>query len=206
MKTPKINYEKPELNTYYDYVGIIDGLSIEDRGEFGITTELGDFLRSENLPVEEKLVNTEHELLDTLKYFLADAEKGKRFMLHFVAHGNEDGIKIGTDFVIWEILRTHLQEINIATEQTLLLNMSTCKGLHGVKIVPKSGEYPFFGLIGAKDVLYVCDAINANKIMYAKWLNGLPVQQIVPETNNELGKEVLFNISSEGFRKLTNHE
>jgi len=84
------------------------------------------------------------------------------------------------------------------------LNMSTCKGLHGVKIVSESGDYPFFGLIGAKDVLFVTDALNANKIMYRKWLDGLPVQKNVPETNQEIGKEVLFNISSEGYRKLTN--
>ncbi|CAI1935770.1 Uncharacterised protein [Serratia fonticola] len=205
MKTPKINYENPELNANYDYVGIIDGLSSEQRKAFGITTELGGFLRSENLPVKEKLVNTEQELLDALSYFLADAKNGKRFMLHFVAHGNENGIEIGANFVTWEVLRTHLQEINVATERTLLLNMTTCKGLHGVKIVPESGEYPFFGLIGAKEDLFVCDALKANEIMYRKWLDDLPVQQIVPETNNELGKEILYNLSSEGFRKLTTH-
>lgn len=204
MKVPMINYENPELNVDYDYVGIIDGLSSEERESFGITTELVDFLRGEKLPVEERLVNTVQEMLDTLNFFLTDAKNGKRFMLHFVAHGNENGILIGDKFVTWDVLRTHLQEINIATEGTLLLNMSTCKGLHGVKIVPKYGEYPFFGLIGAKDNLLVTDALNANKIMYRKWLDNLPVQQIVPETNQEIGKEVLFNISSEGFRKLTN--
>ncbi|HBL6732444.1 TPA: hypothetical protein LSH72_000900 [Klebsiella oxytoca] len=204
MKVPTINYENPELNVDYDYVGIIDGLSSEERESFGITTELVDFLRGEKLPVEERLVNTKQEMLDTLNFFLTDAKNGKRFMLHFVAHGNENGILIGDDFVTWEVLRTYLQEVNIATEGTLLLNMSTCKGLHGVKIVSTSGEYPFFGLIGAKDDLLVSDALNANKIMYRKWLDDLPVQQIVPETNQEIGKEVLFNISSEGFRKLTN--
>lgn len=204
MTKPEIKYDNPKLDANYDYVGIIDGLSCDDRKEFGITTELGNLLRSAQLPVKEALVNTKQELLDALNTFLTDAQDGQRFMLHFVAHGNEQGIQIGTDFVTWEVLRPHLQEINVATEQTLLLNMSTCKGLHGVKIVDSVGEYPFFGLIGAKDDLDVSDALNANKIMYCKWLNDLPVQEIVPETNAELGKVVLFNISSEGFRKLTN--
>ncbi|MFJ5456643.1 hypothetical protein [Pectobacterium sp. CHL-2024] len=206
MTKPEIKYDNPELDANYDYVGIIDGLSCDDRKEFGITTELGNLLRSAQLPVKEALVNTNQELLDALNTFLTDAQDGQRFMLHFVAHGNEQGIQIGTDFVTWDILRPHLQEINVATERTLLLNMSTCKGLHGVKIVDGVGEYPFFGLIGAKDDLHVSDALNANKIMYRKWLDDLPVQQIVPETNAELGKDVLFNISSEGFRKLTNPE
>lgn len=206
MAKPEIKYDNPKLDANYDYVGIIDGLSCDDRKEFGITTELGNLLRSAQLPVKEALVNTKQELLDALNTFLRDAQDDQRFMLHFVAHGNEQGIKIGTDFVTWEVLRPHLQEINVATERTLLLNMSTCKGLHGVKIVDSVGEYPFFGLIGAKDDLDVSDALNANKIMYRKWLNDLPVQEIVPETNAELGKVVLFNISSEGFRKLTNPE
>ncbi|ELW4651740.1 caspase family protein [Escherichia coli] len=206
MAKPEIKYDNPELDVNYDYVGIVDGLSCDDRKEFGITTELGNLLRSAQLPVKEALVNTKQELLDALSTFLKDAMNGQRFMLHFVAHGNEKGIQIGTDFVTWDILRPHLQEINAATERTLLLNMSTCKGLHGVKIVGRIGEYPFFGLIGAKDDLYVIDALNANKIMYCKWLDNLPVQKIVPETNAELGKNVLFNISSEGFRKLTNPE
>lgn len=206
MAKPEIKYDNPKLDANYDYVGIIDGLSCDDRKEFGITTELGNLLRSAQLPVKEALVNTKQELLDALNTFLRDAQDDQRFMLHFVAHGNEQGIQIGTDFVTWEVLRPHLQEINVATERTLLLNMSTCKGLHGVKIVDSVGEYPFFGLIGAKDDLDVSDALNANKIMYRKWLNDLPVQEIVPETNAELGKVVLFNISSEGFRKLTKPE
>lgn len=206
MTKPEIKYDNPKLDANYDYVGIIDGLSSDDRKEFGITIELGNLLRSAQLPVKEALVNTKQALLDALNTFLTDAQDGQRFMLHFVAHGNEQGIQIGTDFVTWEVLRPHLQEINVATERTLLLNMSTCKGLHGVKIVDGVGEYPFFGLIGAKDDLDVSDALNANKIMYRKWLDDLPVQEIVPETNMELGKAVLFNISSEGFRKLTNPE
>ena len=204
MTKPEVKYDNPELNVNYDYVGIIDGLSCDDRKAFGITTELGNLLRNAQLPVKENLVNTEQALFNALNTFLVDAQNGQRFMLHFVAHGNKQGIQIGTDFVTWEILRPYLQAINVATERTLLLNMSTCKGLHGIKIVDADGEYPFFGLIGAKDDLEVSDAINANKIMYRKWLDDLPVQQIVPETNAELGKDVLFNISSEGFRKLNN--
>lgn len=206
MTKPEINYDNPVLDATYNYVGIIDGLSSDDRNNFGITTELESLLTSAQLPVKVELVDTERELLDALNVFLTDASNGQRFMLHFVAHGNEQGIQIGCDFVAWNILRPHLQEINEATEGTLLLNMSTCKGLHGVKIVAEFGGYPFFGLIGAKDNLLVCDALNANKIMYRKWLDDLPVQQIVPETNEEIGKEVLFNISSEGYRKLTNQK
>jgi hypothetical protein len=75
--------------------------------------------------------------------------------------------------------------------------------LHGIKITGTSGEHPFFGLIGAKSDLKVDDALAANRKVYNKWLAGMPVQVIVPETNTELGKELLFNMSSEGYRALS---
>jgi hypothetical protein len=120
-----------------------------------------------------------------------------------VAHGNDEGIFAATEFCDWTTLRPYLQKIHSATDETLLLNMSTCKGLHGIKITGTSGEHPFFGLIGAKSDLKVDDALAANRKVYKKWLAGMPVQLIVPETNTELGKELLFNVSSEGYRALS---
>lgn len=201
MRKNEIIYERPELDAEYDFVGIIDGLDEEDRARFGITEELKKLLLTEGLTTATALVHTEDQLLGALDLFYDKAVAGERFMLHFVAHGNDAGIQAGNDFVTWATVRPFLQKINTATDETLLLNMSTCKGLHGIKIVDADGSYPFFGLIGAKQDLLVSDALKANKIMYKKWLNDLPVQKLVPETNQDLGKEVLFNISSEGYRK-----
>lgn len=198
----EIIYERPDLNVEYDFVGIIDGLTDPDRQKFGITQDLTTFLLQEGLTIAKALVHSSDQLLSALDIFHENARSGKRFMLHFVAHGNEDGIQVGKDFTPWSTIRPYLQKIHVASNQTLLLNMSTCMGLHGIKIVDQNGQYPFFGLIGAKEKLLVTDALKANKIMYRKWLDDLPVQQLVPETNQELGKDVLFNISSEGFRKL----
>lgn len=198
----EITYERPELDAEYDYVGIVDCLSEEDRAQFRITEELKNLLLSEGLTTATALVHTQDQLLSALDRFYDNAVSGERFMLHFVAHGNEQGIQVGNDFVTWPTIRPFLEKVNSATNETLLLNMSTCKGLHGIKIVDKDGQYPFFGLIGAKQDLMVSDALEANKIMYKKWLDDLPVQRLVPETNQELGKEILFNISAEGYRKL----
>ena len=197
-----ITYERPELDAEYDYVGIVDGLSEADRNEFRITEQLKNLLLGEGLTTVTALVHTASQLFGALDIFYDKALAGERFMIHFVSHGNDDGIQVGDDFVTWSMLRPYLQKINVATDQTLLLNMSTCKGLHGVKIADKDGDYPFFGLIGAKVDLLVTDALEANKIMYRQWLNDMPVQKLVPETNQELGRNVLFNVSAEGFRKI----
>ena len=203
MQIKNIKYDRPELNTEYDYVGLIDGLSDAERKKFAITSELKSLLLGEGLSTATALVHTSGQLLEALDKFYEEAKSGKRFMLHFVAHGNQEGIQVGNDFVQWDVLNSYLSRINNATGETLLLNLSTCKGLHGIKIVNGEGGYPFFGLIGAREDLLVSDALKANKIMYEKWLKDTPVQKIVPETNNELGKEILFNISAEGYRKLT---
>lgn len=203
MPTNQITYTRPSLDTEYDYVGIIDGLSDTERQKHQITKALKSFLQGEGVATATALVHTENQLLSALDRFHKEAISGKRFMLHFISHGNENGLWVGSDFVNWSTFRPFFQAIHSATDQTLLINMSTCKGLHGIKIVDKDGDYPFFALIGAKSNLLIVDALNANKIMYKKWLNDMPVHKIVPETNNELGKEVLFHVSAEGFRIST---
>jgi hypothetical protein len=198
-----ITYKRPSLEVEYDYVGIIDGLTCADRLRYEITEELTDLLVAGGVQVAIARVNNKLELLASLEAFRKEAVEGKKFMLHFVAHGNEGGIAAAEEFCQWTELRPFLQRVHAATNETLLLNMSTCKGLHGIKATDHSGPFPFFGLIGATADLLVEDAKAANRKIYEKWLAGLPVQRLVHETNSELGKELLFHISSEGYRILT---
>lgn len=202
MVTNHIIYDQPSLDVEYDYVGIIDGLEQSDRQDFGITDGLRALLNGAGVTTALAEVGSELELLGALKAFEREAAAGKRFMLHFVSHGNEDGIAVGAEFADWSTIRPFLKRVHSATAETLLLNMSTCKGLHGVKIARGNGPYPFFGLIGAKEDLYVADALEVNRRIYTKWLTGTPVQVLVPETNAEMGREILFNISAEGYRKI----
>jgi hypothetical protein len=195
-------YNRPSLDIEYDYVGIIDCLTPADRQKFGITEGISDCLNPHGITTAIARVNTLPELLGAIDTFRKEAVGGKRFMLHFVAHGDEKGIDVGRDTADWHQLRTPLERVHHATNYTLLLNLSTCKGLHGIKIASDSGAYPFFGLIGAKDDLEVADALAANRILYGKWIAGMPVQSIVAETNADLGSEILFVLSSEGFRKI----
>lgn len=186
-----------------DYIGIIDGLKPTDRIAYGITDALKKLLEGAGIKVGLVEVASKGELLGALVAFRVEAVAGRRFMLHFVFHGNSDGVQAGSDFVDWNAMAPFFQQLHDATNITLILNMSTCQGVHGVKMVANMGAYPFFGIIGAKQELVVQDAINANRIMYSKMINGVPIQKLVPETNAELQKEVLYNISSEGFRKLS---
>ncbi|MDX7786015.1 hypothetical protein [Aeromonas caviae] len=202
MPSPKIKYDTPTLDTYYDFVSIIDGLNVSDRSSFRISQEINSLLTHEELPTRLINVNSKAEFESELKELLAIAKSGKKFLIHVVAHGNKQGVEAGSEFISWSDITSYLQDINEETDNSLLLNMSTCKGLFGAWTVPKQGRYPFFGIIGSKEDLSVDDALNANKIMYKKWLLNVPVEKMVPETNADLGREILFNLSAEGFRKL----
>lgn len=197
-----MEYENPELDTKYDFVCILDGLSSTERNKYKISDTLNSIFESNDLASCVSEPNSSSELFSELEKLQELAEDGLRFLIHMVAHGDELGIQIGSDPVDWPDLLTHLQSIHQKTGNTLILNMSTCKGLYGSRIVPVDGNLPFFGIIGAKENLVVQDALKANEIMYKKWLEGVPVQKMVPETNSELGKNLLFNLSAEGYREL----
>lgn len=198
-----ISYERPNLDVEYDYVGIVDGLTPSDRATFGLTAALKADLGGAGIVTASAEVGTALELLGALEAFRREASIGRRFMIHFVSHGNADAIAAGAESVDWATMRPFLQRIHAETDGTLILNMSTCKGLHGVKSVDETGPYPFFGLIGAREDLRVRDALKANGLVYAKWLHGKAVQELVPEVNAEMGRDILFNISAEGYRQLS---
>ena len=203
MITNAITYDRPSLDVEYDYVGIIDGLSTVDRQDFRLSDELRTILNEAGIATALAQVGSRLEMLGALKAFHREALAGQRFMLHFVSHGNAKGVAAASELVEWEALRPFLEQIHSATGHSLILNMSTCKGLHGITMTTDTGPYPFFGLIGANEDLRVADALDANKRMYTKWIAGLPISVLVPETNREMGQELLFNISAEGFRKLS---
>ncbi len=203
MVTNHITYDRPSLDVEYDYVGIIDALDPTDRKDFGITEELRTLLKEAGVTTALAEVASSPELLGALETFRKEAVAGKRFMLHFVAHGDENGIGIGTELAGWSQIRPFLQRIHAATEGTLQLNMSTCKGLYGARIVGGAEPYPFFGLIGASENLSVGDALDANRVVYTKWLAGMSIPQLVAAANSVIGREVLYPISAEGYQKLS---
>ena len=106
MITNIIVYNRPSLNVEYDYVGIIDGLSDVERQDFAITQDQMDILSSAGVQPVVARVDNRLALLLALEYFFKQALDGKKFMLHFVAHGNDEGIFAATEFCDWTTLPT----------------------------------------------------------------------------------------------------
>lgn len=199
-----ITYSRPDLFVEYDYVAVMDGLSDFDRKRYRIKDRLSEVFKKESLCLKCFEVSSKESLVLYLLILFIKSREGKKFIIHFVSHGNEEGVRMGSYFAYWIMLGPLLEKINSAMQCDLIVNMSTCKGLHGIKMVKPLGGYPFFGLIGAKKDLKVSDAISANSLFYKYVSNGVPIQKAIPKINEDLENEVLFNVSSEGFRRLKN--
>ena len=201
-------YTNSQLSVAYDYVAVVDGLSLNERQNWGISAALTAHLGNEKIDCRLAQCDNSEGLAGALNVFASDAQLGKRFCMHFVCHGNQHGIQIGpatqhSSFVKWNELYTHFVAINGAMNGALLINMTTCKGLHAAKVVQLNGApLPFFGLIGALRDLPIDDALAINTLFYEKQLSGMPIQQIVPSINQERGEEILYCVSGEGYQKL----
>jgi hypothetical protein len=196
---------KLDLDVEYDFVAIIDTLPPAERAKWQISDRLMSFLAKHGIEQIRAECDTPDQLRKALNHFAELARSGKRFCLHIISHGNKEGLYLKSvrQVVAWKELTAHLQSINEAMHDGLVVNMTSCFGLHGVKIVDTAqGQLPFFGLIGANRKITAREAISLNESYYTKLLAGEPIQRIVPMVNTEKGEDTLYNITGTGYRQL----
>lgn len=142
--------------------------------------------------------------LQSLRYALKDRliEIGSHFphkipLLHLSVHGNDDGIQL-TDgcFLSWDELRQELNPLMHALNGVLLIGMSSCKGLAGIRMAMFEGEEKTFGfLVGnAGDVKWHDGAI-AFSTFYHLLFKGRTVQHCVAQMNaaSDDGRFMVFD-------------
>ena len=118
--------------------------------------------------------------------------------MHFVCHGGVDGLLLkGTgEFIPWQELAEDLRKINNSMGEQLTVNMSSCKGLHGIKIVSADNDLPFFGLVGSKEDIKFETAKRVNKMYYDLQLDGMDIKEAVQQINTDEGRELLYGVSA----------
>ena len=181
MAKSKIN-----LDVEYDLVAVIDGLPEAERKKFDMSVSLTDFLGREGLNQQVAKCNTKRGLVRALMHFLRRAAAGEKFCLHFICHGNRCGLYLRAmgEFISWGEFRAFLMKINGAMDGQLVVNMTSCEGLHGIKIVdPNQDDVPFFGLIGPKEKISKPDTTRASEMFYCGQLAGKTIPGVVDEIN-----------------------
>ncbi|MDR0423430.1 MAG: hypothetical protein LBH46_02460 [Rickettsiales bacterium] len=196
-----------KLNVDYDYVYIIDCLPQSQRDEHKISEELMAFLKTKGISSHKLSCNERKAVFEALDYLIKQANNGKKFLLQIVSHGTKDGLWIEdtNEDIYWCEFREKLQKIHEKTANTLLLNMTSCRGLNGVKIVSEGeSDYPFFGLIGCARNLHFWEGKIVNELFYSGLLKNKDINEIISQIQHELKKKgtednVVYGITSEGY-------
>lgn len=197
-----MNYKN--LNAEYDKVVIFDLLSAEERSSLKITDDLEKIFK-DKVSIEIHLCENKIDIVSKLTTLTQEARNGKKFIFHFVAHGNNQGIgfKHTNELVEWSIFSDHLTEINKAAGNSLILNLTSCFGLNGIKITDFISENTaFFGLIGYSQKLKAPKAITANQIFYTNLFKGISINEIVKIIRSEMKDENFHCITAQGYTIL----
>jgi hypothetical protein len=200
-----IHYDK--LDTEYDQVVFLDFLSDQERNKHHITSEIVDLFQKNNIGARSEYLSNSSDLTNILESLKTQANSGYKVMLHFIAHGNESGVgfKHTGEFISWEDLENALTELNKATDNTLVLNLTSCFGLHGIKTVnPFSSDNPFFGLIGYTKKLNIKLSKSVNNQFYSSIFNGAPFNEAIKQLQRSTGDLGFQCITSQGYSYIKN--
>ena len=102
------------LDTEIDFVGIVDMLPPQERKSWDIAGALSKFLAGMGVDQKCKECATNEEVFAVLRKF-REMSKNSALMLHFVSHGNADGIAIkdsAEPLIRWKDLRCFLLDLN----------------------------------------------------------------------------------------------
>ena len=203
-----------KLDIEYDLVFILDCLTQEERDNFKIAEDLMNFLASKGITQNRAKCENKAMVIEAFKSMNKLAETGQKFCLQIVSHGSDKGlwIKETNEFVCWDELRDNLYKLNHKLCNTLIINMTTCKGLNGIKIVNENtNDYPFFGLIGCYRDLYINEGKTVNDLFYNKLIEGKDISIIISEIQrnfklNGNTDNVIYGITSQGYKNIVKNE
>jgi hypothetical protein len=193
------------LHVEYDKIIIFDFLSPRERSIYKLSEDIKDyFANMPGLVVVHKL-SGKVQLFKILNNILSDAQNGQNFFFNIIAHGNKKCISFKhlEVRIYWTELAEILSKINHATENTLVLNMTTCFGLHGIKMIedlPKDNV--IFGLVGYSQKIKFVVAKALNKLFYKYLKSGIEINEIIKKVRMESKDTKYHCLTSQGYKAL----
>jgi hypothetical protein len=199
-----INYTN--LDASYDSIVIFDMLSDSERKSNMISEKLETFIKQNKYSAILFKLTTKDELFEKLNNLLDNVKQGKKYMFHFVCHGNIDGIgfKHTNEFIPWKLLEDILVLINLNSNNSLVLNLTSCFGIHAIKTVnPFSSDKAFFGLIGYDGKLQKQLGIKVNERYYKLIMDGYKINDAIKDIVSYFLDDKFKCITSQGYSELT---
>ena len=194
------------LDTEYDFVAVIDFLPVAQRKQYQLAQNLLRFLAGSG--IEQNCLSCTSRLgfLAALRWLAAESQKGRKFLIQFIGHGRTSGLWMPDDTMVsWRDLARLLEHLHEEAISQSVLNMTCCWGINAIKLVDHlSADTCFFGILGPAMEISFREGFKMNTKIYKKMLQGMPINQIIRDVNNEFGREILFGITSQGYRTLKN--
>jgi hypothetical protein len=194
-----------ELDTEWDEVLIIDILSNDERKKYKISSDLLDLLARNGVEQLQMNCSIKRHVFEALQLALSRTNT-KSFVIHFIAHGNKDGIgnNENIELIKWQELKEPLLKINKSLNGELVVNMIACKGISALKIDDFVHETtPYYALIGPKIDLPYDQAHDITQKFYRKLLDNTLIPTAVKEINEELQNPILWAETSQTRRGNT---
>ncbi|OFY19967.1 MAG: hypothetical protein A2W98_13360 [Bacteroidetes bacterium GWF2_33_38] len=146
---------------------------------------------------------------DLIKYFDKLQESVNNFevnpWIHIEAHGNTDGVKIGSsDFITWEELLDLLREINIKLLNTLIVVLSMCYGVFAAIKVDFSKRAPFNLLAGIDREVSYGESFIAFETFYNEFRSGKQLLEAIKIVNTQIKGQMILKPIDYFFNLYTN--
>jgi hypothetical protein len=128
--------------------------------------------------------NTTREFIRVLQHARWLARKGHSPILHFEAHGDEEGLQLASREVIaWKELAPLLTEINIAAKMNLLVVAAACHGWFLGSVLEPIDRAPLWAVIGPPESQRAGDLYCAMKRFYSRLLTDFDLVAAIREMN-----------------------
>jgi hypothetical protein len=194
------------LDTSYDGIAIIDGLSTADRAQYRDS----DKLRALVADIDNEFLGPSFEPVGREQYFQAfrqlakwAREKKRHYLVHLECHGSPEGLVIGSDTILWEDQVGVLRDLNSAMGGTLVLDVMACNAIYGSRMSALRKSPPtFYGIIGPARLIAMDCAAVVCAAFYRSYFDTLEFNTAISMANALLGHTVIKGIRSEAFAKL----
>lgn len=184
MAESKETKSGPSRTTQY-FVHIIESPSAKDllngRVEGRVLTEglsLAGIISNYNLAVD--LSSFQQAI--RLRLFKEIQQTNRVPILHLSAHGSKEGITLTDDTLVdWRQLGKYLSPANNVLRGRLLVCMSLCSGLHGIKMAMTCDRQiaPFFAIVGHEGTINWSDCAFAFVTFYHRLFKGASPDEAV---------------------------
>lgn len=159
------------LNKTIHWVFLIDFFTAEERQVNRITFSLCSFLNRNGIPAFSFYPNTIEELRNTFIDIL-DFQLGQGVIIHLIGHGDYAAVGFGNQnfHLTWEEVAGILTQINIASNDGLIVNSSImCHGQNILRLLNEN-ERPFYAVIGSTTERSL-QALDHNQQIYNRCFN-----------------------------------